>query len=60
MNFIVNDYYTLPSEIIEQSVIFENQKNKFIDRNNTVSVLSAFPLFVNDYYGNKKTIEKIK
>jgi hypothetical protein len=53
-NFIVNDSFELPDNIIEQINIFDNQKAKYIDVNNRVAVLSAFPLFLLDYYGIAK------
>jgi len=54
MNFIVNDNFIMPSIIIEQPTIFENQKAKYIDIDSTVAVLSAFPIFLLDYYGVQK------
>lgn len=55
-NFIINDEYKFPSqEEINQLEIFENQKIKFIDEFGQVSVLSAFPVFIYDYYGCVKT-----
>jgi len=53
-NFIVNDKYEYQDEIIEQLVIFENQKEKYIKQNNKVAVLSSFPLFLLNYYGLDK------
>jgi len=50
-NFIVNDDFSFPENIFEQSEIFDNQKSKFIEPHKTVAVLSAFPLFLLDYYG---------
>jgi hypothetical protein len=58
-NFIVNNSFTFPNNIIEQMEIFENQKIKHIDIDNKVAVLSAFPLFLLDYYGIKKLEEKL-
>ena len=57
-NFIVNDEFLFPNEIIEQSEIFNNQKEKFIKPYNKVAVLASFPLFLLDYYGVKKFINK--
>ncbi len=59
-NFIVNNNYEFPSNIIEQINIFENQKLKYININNKVAVLSAFPLFLLDYYGVEKLISPPK
>ena len=52
-NFIVNDSFEFPNNIIEQIEIFESQKEKYID-SNKVAVLSAFPLFLLDYHGVNK------
>ena len=53
-NFIVNDAFSFPTEIIEQLYIFHNQKQKFIEPHNKVAVLASFPLFLFDYYGVEK------
>ena len=53
-NFIVNNSFDFPSNIIEQLEIFSNQKIKYIDQENKVAVLSAFPIFLLDYYGVDK------
>jgi hypothetical protein len=45
--------FEFPNKIIEQIKIFENQKEKYININNKVAVLSAFPMFLLDYYGVK-------
>lgn len=58
-NFIVHDDYSYPNERIEQIEIFENQKEKYIDTQNKVAVLSAFPIFLADYYGYEKLREMI-
>jgi hypothetical protein len=50
-NFIVNDKFEFPIDIIEQLTIFKNQKEKFINKEAKVAVLSAFPLMLLDYYG---------
>lgn len=50
-NFIVNNKFEFPDNIIEQIEIFVKQKEKYIDINDKVAVLSAFPLFLLDYYG---------
>lgn len=52
-NFIVNTSFELPNSLIEQIEIFENQKEKYINTDNKVAVLSSFPLFLLDYYGIK-------
>lgn len=57
-NFIVNGDFVFPSQIFEQSEIFNHQKEKFIKPYNKVAVLASFPLFLLDYYGVKKFINK--
>lgn len=53
-NYIVFDTYSVPSNIISQSKIFEGQTEKFIC-NNRLAVLSAFPFFIVDYFGINAT-----
>ncbi|ATA75782.1 hypothetical protein [Capnocytophaga sp. H2931] len=60
MNYIVADNYSYPSQIYSQIDIFNKQKEKFINKDDKVSVLSAFPIFIHDYFGNEKTKQKIK
>lgn len=56
MNDIVNDSYHYPSKLEHQTSIFESQLRKFISKEcPTVAVLSAFPVFIHDYFGNEKT-----
>lgn len=55
-NCIVESTFSIPkySEYIEkitQDKIFENQLNKYINIDNTIAVLSGFPLFLVDFYG---------
>jgi len=54
MNYIVNDNYTIPTSIIPQIEIFVKQLEKHINIDETVAVLSAFPIFIFDYYGFEK------
>ncbi len=49
-NFVVNDTFEFPTNKFEQLEIFNNQKEKYIDKENKVSVLSAFAIFLFDYY----------
>jgi hypothetical protein len=50
-NWIVNNDYALSTKnSIEQNTIFEGQVANFIQPSNSVSILSAFPLFVDDYF----------
>ncbi len=60
MNYIVNDSFSLPNRIISQSDILSSQIDHFIVPNQHVSVLSAFPVFVHDYWGNKKILELLR
>lgn len=57
MNAIVNDSFTMPSSIIAQLEIFKNQLLKYIQFDSTISVLSAFPIFIFDYYGHNKVMQ---
>ncbi|MCZ2085772.1 MAG: hypothetical protein LC112_16000 [Flavobacteriales bacterium] len=59
MNYICNDKYNLPDKLITQSEIFSKQLEKHIIPENKVSVLSSFPPFIHDYYGNENTITKL-
>lgn len=59
MNFIVNNDYSVPSDNSSQEVIFQNQLDKYINLDSTVGVLSAFPIFLFDYYGEKYIMEMI-
>ncbi len=58
-NFIVNNSLEFPNNLISQNDIFENQMQKYINTLSKVSVLSAFPLFIHDYFGNNRTKETI-
>ena len=60
MNQIVNDIYELPIEIIDQLTVFSNQLDKYIKIDSTVSILSSFPIFLHDYYGNIKLVTLLK
>lgn len=53
-NFIVNNKFEFPQNIIEQLDILSKQKEKYIDTEEKVAVVSAFPLFLVDYYGTKR------
>ncbi|HPT11393.1 MAG TPA: hypothetical protein PLP69_02105 [Bacteroidales bacterium] len=52
MNYIVNNNYALPTQNVSQSEIFHSQLEKYINIDSTVAVLSSFPIFLYDYYGN--------
>ena len=60
MNKIVHNSYIFPNDIIEQIIIFDNQLTKYIDLDKTVGVLSAFPVFLHDYYGNEEIKKRIE
>jgi hypothetical protein len=60
MNFIVNDSYTLPDDVVFQFIIFSKQLEKHININAEVAVLSAFPVFLHDYYGNEEIKKRIE
>lgn len=60
MNFLVNDIYDFPTEQESQLTIFNNQLTKYISNAcPTVAVLSAFPIYVLDYYGCENLRTKI-
>ncbi len=52
LNYIVNGDFKLPKQYISQIEVFEKQKEKYLDPINHVAVLSAFPIFLFDYYGH--------
>lgn len=59
-NDLVNDSFTLPTTLISQETIFLKQLEKHIcHKCPEVAVLSAFPLYVLDYFGCARTIEKL-
>ncbi|MES2140022.1 MAG: hypothetical protein V4511_09960 [Bacteroidota bacterium] len=60
MNYIANDLYSFPENIISQLHIFSNQLEKYINVDSTVGVLNSFPIFLHDYYGNIKIKDIIK
>lgn len=60
MNDLVNDTFTFPDAIIDQLTIFRKQLEKHINIYKTVAVLSAFPIFLHDYYGNEELRKRIE
>ncbi len=60
MNYLCINKFTLPEKLFAQLEIFSNQEIKYINPYKKVSILSAFPIFIHDYYGNENTILKIK
>lgn len=60
MNYLVNDVFDFPMEPVSQDVIFNKQLEKYINHKcPKVAVLSAFPMYVLDYYGVEKLKMKI-
>ena len=59
MNFIINNSYTLPSKLYSQQIIFSQQISQYIKPYLTIAVLSAFPIFLHDYYGNEEMTNRI-
>lgn len=58
--YLVNDSFSLPDNLIPQESIFSSQLDKHITHKcPEVAVLSAFPLYVLDYYGYKRIAEKL-
>lgn len=51
-NYIVSGDNIMPvnKSDINQEILFKNQKSKYIDKNNCVAILNAFPMFVYDYF----------
>jgi len=61
MNDLVNDVFELPKSLQSQVVIFNKQLEKHINHQcPKVAVLSAFPLFVLDYFGCEKLKSKLE
>jgi len=59
-NYLVRDEFVLPLSLISQNDIFAKQLEKHINHKcPEVAVLSAFPLYVLDYFGCDRTIEKL-
>ena len=59
-NDLVNETFALPTSLISQEAIFLKQLDKYIcHKCPKVAVLSAFPLYVLDYFGYERIIEKL-
>lgn len=52
MNYITNGDFIFSSEHYSQNDIFSKQLEKYINIDSTIAVLSSFPIFLFDYYGN--------
>ena len=50
-NWLICNKYQMPASKsdINQLNIFLNQKSKYVDVDNSISVLNAFPIFIYDY-----------
>ncbi|MFN3754529.1 hypothetical protein [Flavobacterium sp.] len=57
MNYIINNEFQFPDNNYSQHIIFKNQRNKYINIDSTVAVLSGFPVFIFDYYGSENMIQ---
>ena len=53
LNHLMVSEFSFPQKHFNQNEIFETQYEKYIKPTETVSVLSAIPVFVMDYYGYK-------
>ena len=53
MNYIVTGSFSFPTAIVPQLTIFSKQLDKLINVSLVVAVLSSFPIFLHDYYGNE-------
>lgn len=61
MNYLVLDKYEMPSTLQSQATIFNKQMEKHINQEcPKVAVLSAFPLFILDYYGCERLKQKLE
>ena len=51
-NFICKDVNELPSskDDVNQTSVFENQLTKYVEKDETVSILNSFPLFLYEYF----------
>lgn len=58
-NFLCNDKFELPEEILDQQVIFDSQLIKYIKPDEKISVLNGFPMLFLHYFGVSKAIDKL-
>ncbi len=58
-NYITNNDFVFPTKLIEQTTLFAKQFETYISKDQTIAVVSAFPLFLNDYYGYKNLKERL-
>lgn len=60
-NFLLNDIFDLPTSLMSQKEIFSKQLDRHINKKcPEVAVLSAFPLYVLDYFGCERTKQKLE
>ena len=59
MNYIINNSFTMPNGLTPQLFLFSKQLEKYILPHSRISVLSAFPIFLHDYYGNEGIKKRI-
>ncbi|MGS0541203.1 hypothetical protein HXW87_21695 [Pseudomonas sp. Y5-11] len=60
LNHLITGDFSISETYVCQHEILSTQIQKHIKPNEHVAVLSAFPIFVKDYYGAKKLIELIE
>jgi hypothetical protein len=54
MNFLATNQYSFPIDQCSQKIIFSKQRENYINKDSTVAVLNAFPIFLFDYYGGSR------
>ena len=60
MNYLVNNVFAFPEKLELQSTIFDKQLEKYVNHKcPMVAVLSAFPIYVLDYYGVETLKKKL-
>lgn len=59
-NLITEGCFSFPTKLISQKELFNSQLKQFITPKSQVGVVSAFPLFIHDYYGNEYIIKLLK
>ncbi|MFK5894003.1 MAG: hypothetical protein QM504_12350 [Pseudomonadota bacterium] len=60
LNHLILGLYKFPNELFPQDIIFKHQMDNHIIPSQQVAVLSAFPVFLVDYYGTDKLGELVK
>lgn len=60
LGYLMTDSISFPNEYHDQNKIFERQLEKHITPKREVAVLSAFPIFILDYYGCSRLAELLK